>query len=466
MKSIKPLRLILPMAAALIALVSSCDKSERSLLDTVPDSARVVATADFDRLLKNAGCQVKDGKYELTPQLTSLLGASDAHTFAKWLNCISKAADINHVVIYMTDHATPIGTVSITDLDAIETALTDYDFKKADSRDGYDIYEWPDGAVAMLKDGQAWFAHKADDVIKSVKKADKDPLAALDGVKKFLLTDHPVNVTYRCSGMPFDWVCGSVALNDNILGMTIKGMDDDGKLFELDRLFDTVNTDFLRYAPGNTQLAVAFSAKTDAPWNQALAILKAHPGLSMSQKGMLEMVFSQLKKIDGTVAIAAAPAAGAPALANLSLSTWDLMLMVHMPQDVVNSNVSQLVATARQFGMTVNEENGVYHANLSQLDPSLGDIYVGNVDGYFAVSTRQFIPNSDNSLVQVFNGCGGAVALDIPYGSETMKAFGLPYGLSVTLQLESESAEIRARFNGTNSSFLSSLIDMIQKIDR
>lgn len=466
MKSIKPLRLILAMAAVLIALVSSCDKSERSLLDTVPDSARVVATADFDKLLKNAGCQVKDGKYELTPQLTSLLGDSDAHTFAEWLNCISKAADINHVVIYMTDHATPIGTVSITDLDAIETALTDYDFKKAVSCDGYDIYEWPDGAVAMLKDGQAWFAHKADDVIKSVKKADKDPLAALDGVKKFLLTDHPVNVAYRCSGMPFDWVCGSVALNDNILGMTIKGMDDDGKLFELDRLFDTVNTDFLRYAPGNTQLAVAFSAKTNAPWNQALAILKAHPGLSMSQKGMLEMVFSQLKKIDGTIAIAAAPAAGAPALANLSLSTWDLMLMVHMPQDVVNSNVSQLVATARQFGMTVNEENGVYCANLSQLDPSLGDIYVGNVDGYFAVSTRQFIPNSDNSLVQVFHGCGGAVALDIPYGSETMKAFGLPYGLSVTLQLESESAEIRARFNGTNSSFLSSLIDMIQKIDR
>lgn len=466
MKSIKPLRLILPMAAILIALVSSCDKRERCLLDTVPDSAQAVATADFDKLMKNAGCQVKNGKYELTPQLTSFLGDSEARTFAKWLNCISKAADLNHVVVYMTDRDTPIGTVSITDNDTFETALTGHDFHKADSRDGYDIYECPDEAVVMLKDGQAWFAHRADDVIKSVKKADKDPLSALDGVKEFLLTDHPLNVAYRCSMMPFDWVCGSVALNDNIIELTLKGMDDDGKPFEFDRLFDAVDTDFLRYAPGNTLLTAAFATKADPLWNQALAILKADPGLSMSQKGMLEMVCSQLKKIDGTVAIAAAPAAGAPALADVSLSTWDLMLMVHMPHDEVSSNVSGLVATASRFGMTIDEENGVYHANLSRLDPSLGDIYVGNVDGYLAVSTRPLDENSDDSLIPVFQGSCGAVALDIPYGSETMKAFGLPCGLSVTLRLESESAEIRARLNGTNSSFLSSLIDMIQKIDR
>lgn len=466
MKSIKSFRLILPMVVfVLAAMVSSCDKSERGLLDTVPDSAQAIATVDFDELLKNAGCQVKDGKYELTPQLTSLLGNSDARSFAEWLSRFSKVVDLNHVVIYMMDKTTTIGTVSVTDLDGLESALTHYDLHKVDGREGYDIYEGEDGSVAMLKDGQAWFARKADYVIKSVKKAEKDPLASLVGVKEFLLTEHPLNFAYRYSGISFNWVCGSVALNDNIMGMTIKGMDDDGKLLEFDPLFDAVNTDFLRYTPGNTQLAAAFSVKADVPWDQALAILKAHPGLSMSQKGMLEMVFSQLKKIDGTVALTAAPAAGAPALANFSLSTWDLMLMAHMPQNEVNANVSQLVATARQFGITVDEENGVYHANLSRLDPSLGDVYVGNVDGYFAVSTRPFDSNSNNSLTQVFQGRGGAVALDIPYGSETMKAFGLPYGLSVTLQLEKKSVEMRARFNGTNGSFLSSLIDMIQKMN-
>lgn len=466
MRLIKSFRLILPMVAIILAaVVSGCNKSERSLLDTVPDSAQAIAAADFDKLLKNAGCQVKDGKYELTPELTSIMGESDAHSFAEWLSRFSKVVDLNHVVVYMIDKATSIGTVSVTDPDGLETALTHYDLLKSDGRDGYDIYEGPHGSVVMVKDGQAWFARKAEDVIKSVKRAEKDPLASLVGVKEFLLSDHPLNFAYRYSGISLDWICGSLSLNDNIMGLSVKGMDDDGKLLEFDPLFDTVNTDFLRYTTGNTQLAAAFSVKDDVPWDQALAILKAHPALSMSQKGMLEMIISQLKKIDGTVAFAAAPAAGAPALASLSLSTWDLMLMAHMPQDEVNSNVSRLVATARQFGITVREENGVYHANLSRLDPSLGDVYVGNIDGYFALSTRPFDSNSNNSLTQVFQGHGGAAALDIPYGSETMKAFNLPYGLSVTMQIESESVEIRARFNGTNGSFLSSLIDMIQKMN-
>lgn len=466
MKSFKSLRLILPMAVMLLAAVmSSCDKSERSLLDTVPDSAQMIATVDLDKLLKNAGCQVKDGKYELTAQLTSLLGATDANSFTEWLERFSKVVDLNHAVVYMVNQNTTIGTLSVTDPDALEAALTHYDLRKIEGRDGYEIYESPNGSVAMVKDGQVWFSRDADDVIKSVKKAEKDPIAALVGVKEFLLTNHPVNFAYRYMGISLNWVCGSVALNDNIMGLTIKGMNNDGKLIEFDPLFDAVNTDFLRYTPGDTQLAAAFSVKANIPWDQALAIIKAHPALSMSQKGAIEMVFSQLKKIDGTVALTAAPAAGAPALANISLSTWDLMLMAHMPQNEVNANVDQLVGTARQFGIAVDEENGIYHANLSRLDPSLGDVYVGNVDGYFAVSTRPFDSNSNNSLAQVFQGHGGAIALDIPYGSETMKAFGLPYGFSVTMQLERNSIEMRARFNGTNGAFLSSLIEMIQKLD-
>jgi len=457
---------MLPLLSILMAAaISSCDKSDRGLLDTVPDSAQMVTTVDFESLMKNAGCQVKNGKYELTPELTTLLGDSDASSFTEWLSRFAKIIDMKHVVIYMMNQNTAVATVSITDTDALEVALSDYNLRKADTRDGFNIYEGKNKMIIMVKDSQAWLARKADDVINSVKKAGKKPVTELAGVSDFLSTDHPVNFAYRYNGMMFNWMCGSVTLNDNILGMTIKAIDDKGKTMEFGPLLNPVSTDFLRYTPANTQLAAAFSIKADIPWDQCLTILKAHPSLSMSQKGAIEMIITQLKKIDGTVALSASPAAGAPALSQFSLSAWDIMLMAHMSPENVNSNVEQLVAMGKQFGIKVENDGGVYHANLSRLDPSLGDLYIGNIDGYFAVSTRPFDTTSDSSLKQVFEGRCGAIALDIPYGSETMKAFGLPYGFSLTIQLESKSIELRARFNGTSGSFISSLVNMIQGLN-
>jgi hypothetical protein len=51
--------------------------------------------------------------------------------------------------------------------------------------------------------------------------------------------------------------------------------------------------------------------------------------------------------------------------------------------------------------------------------------------------------------------------LDIPYRSETMKALELPYGINVTAQIDGGRLQIRARFNGSNSSFMSTLAKML-----
>lgn len=464
MNSAKSLRLSLSLLAALLLVaVTGCKDSERELLDTVPDSAQSIITMNLGRIMKSAGCQVKDGKYELTPDLADALGSSDAEAFVEWLGTFSHVIDIDHVVVYMLDGRNGVATVSVTDETGLQKALADYEIKKIDTRKGYDLYEAPNGIVLLLKDGQAWLARKADDVIKSVKEAEKNPVAGIIGVKEFLLTDAPLNFACRYNGISYQWMCGTVKLSDELIGLTLKGMDNDGKYLDFSSMLKPVNTDFLRYTPSNTQLAAAFSVPAGIPWDSVKAIVMAQARLSMAQKGVLEMLFEQLKKIDGTVALCAAPAAGSQALTTFNLASWDLLFMAHMAQDEVNSNVNNLVGMAGQFGLRVEEQDGVYHADLSSLDQSLGEIYLGNIDGYFAVSTRPFDSNMNNSLTQTFEGKNAAIAVDVPYGSETMKAFGLPYGFSVTLQVEDDAIEMRGRFNGTSGSFLSSLISLIAK---
>lgn len=467
MKLTKSLRLALPLMAAMaIILVTGCKETQRGLLDTVPDSAKIVTTLDFDKILKSAGCQIKDGKYELTPELTDVLGDSDVESLVGWLGTFSKLIDINHAVIYMLDDRNGVCTVSVTDEAGLVKALTDYGLEKRDTRKGYDVYEAPNKMVFLMKDGQGWFARRADDVIESVSEAEKKTIANRPGVKEYLFKDNPVNYACCYSGMSYRWLCGSVKLSDSVMSLTLQLMDDDGKSFDFGEILQPIDTDFLRYAPSNAQLAAAFSVPGGIPWDSVKAIVMAQRDIPSSQKGVLEILFEQLKKIDGTVAVCASPAAGSQALSQFNLSSWDMLLMVHMKPEEVNANVGQIAGMARQFRLKVEEEGGVYHTNLSSLDASLGDVYFGNVDGYFAVSTRPFDPNANDQLKRVFEGKNAAIALDVPYGCETMKAFELPYGFNVTMQVDDDAIEVRSRFNGTNGSFLSSLISMIAKMGR
>lgn len=456
--------LLLSIACLLALLVASCDKPKPGLLDSVPQSAKSVVTVDVDKLLKNAGCQVTNGTYKFTPQLVEAMGQAKAKAVTDWFDCFSKAVDLSDVLIYATETSSTVATAKVTDADALVDALSAYDSQKIDLRDGFDIYALPNGDFALLRQLQVWFAHRADDVINSAKAAETAPFSALSGVTDFLLTDAPLNAAAKLDCLPVDWLaddwlCGSVDFNDNAMNVSVKAMTDDGKTFKFDKYLRSVDTDILSYLPANSQLAAAVGLKADIPWDEAAAVAKSLPGVSFSQKGMIGLTVEQLKKLDGTVAISFAPAAGAPALADFSLSTWDATMLIHLGDDEVDSDIAQLVGSARGFGVDVDEDDGVYCADLSQFDSSLGQLYVSNIDGYFAASTRDFA-STDNQLVKTFDDCLGAATIDIPYGSETMKSFRLDYGLNITAHVKDESIQLRARFNGSNSSFLSTLIDL------
>ncbi|MDE5969941.1 MAG: hypothetical protein K2G74_03830, partial [Muribaculaceae bacterium] len=53
-------------------LFSSCSKEECNLIDNIPVNSKVIASVNIDMILKNAGCQFKDGTIMLSNDLTIL----------------------------------------------------------------------------------------------------------------------------------------------------------------------------------------------------------------------------------------------------------------------------------------------------------------------------------------------------------------------------------------------------------
>jgi hypothetical protein len=222
-----------------------------------------------------------------------------------------------------------------------------------------------------------------------------------------------------------------------------------------------IDTSFLKYTPGETQLAVAAAVNPGLPWKDVLSTAQMIPGLDFGTRMMVESVLSQLQLAEGTVSLAAAPAAGAPALATFSFATWDVIAMARFPEAVTGETVDRITGMARMAGLAVSLDQGIYTADLSAVDRRLGSLYYGALDGNLALSTRPFDSMTDNQLASVFEGKSAAAVLDIPYRSETMKALELPYGINVTAQIDGGRLQIRARFNGSNSSFMSTLAKML-----
>ena len=90
-------------------------------------------------------------------------------------------------------------------------------------------------------------------------------------------------------------------------------------------------------------------------------------------------------------------------------------------------------------------------------------IYAGNVDGCLAVSNLGFKPVGDNSMTDIFLSQRAAMAVNIPAGSEVVKAFGMPWGFNCSMQVGESDLNVRFSLNGSSQSVLQALLAQMMK---
>ncbi|MDE5665683.1 MAG: hypothetical protein K2I31_07100, partial [Duncaniella sp.] len=456
-------RFMLPMLAVVLlgVLAVSCSK-ERKLLDAIPSTVEQAGVIRLKTAFENAGCKYDDGK-AVYPSGIEAPERLSAIVEAVWKLDESGICNPDETAWVVGDKMRLVMTMLVSDKSKFKE-ITAGTIEWSDETGDYSCGV-AGGMSVLLDDNRVWFvdAEPSDavDVVTSMsKEAEKSSLASMTGIVQLLESDNLLNVVVR---QDFDkdakkkkdkkgakgenpelestWATFTCNVKDNRLVGSSSFIEADGTPLVFKGLKE-INPAVLAYVPENFNLAFGLGVSPDFDWS---IVTKAVGTLGGFQtQAMLSAVTPYLQSIDGTIFLAAGPA-NSEAYTDLDPGNWHFVMMVSLPQKKINDIMGMMRSSLFMAGVSPKEyKDGV------MVIPQYGmNLYMGNVDGYFAVSNMPFESDRQNSLAPIFNGKNGALCVDLP----TLKEFGymLPdFGVKFSMQVNNDNATMELGLNGSD----------------
>ncbi|MCM1355480.1 MAG: hypothetical protein NC212_03635 [Staphylococcus sp.] len=458
-------KLTLPALAALILgllTLSSCSK-EQNLLTPIPADADAVGMIKVKTLLEESGYKFEGGK------AVAPAGIEQARVLARMADVVSAldasgVCDPNEVAM-AAEGRDWFYTMMVSDKAKFHE-LTAEIIDWSDSTGEYDCGTLYSFSV-LLDDERVWFTTAGPDksveaVGKLIKAASDNSITAMTGVNEILrsgniidlavsrddISGHKKGVKGENPELQDSWVALQCDIKDNKLVINTQNIKADGTPEPVKGL-QPVNPAVLSYIPGNFNIALGFGCTPELDWASYLVPLASAGGFGFQFNAMLAAATPYLQAIDGTVMFAAGPA-NSSAYEDLEPGNWQFILMARLPQQKINDIVGMLRTSLFSAGVSPRmEKDGV------MVIPQYGmDFYVGNVDGYFAVSNLPFDPNRQNQLTPLFNGKEGALSIDLP--AHTFA--DLPFGIKLNAQLTDNDTQAEIATTGTDEPILQTLL--------
>ncbi|MCM1337897.1 MAG: hypothetical protein NC187_09025 [Candidatus Amulumruptor caecigallinarius] len=436
---------------AAVAILTSCNKTDNSLLDTIPADATLVARFDGDKLLKSAGCKISsDGVLETPEALRHSIDGTIGLQQASQLAAVAHAIDMKNVVMYATT-GDFITTFMITDTQEFDKAMEATGAKKESAGD-FDAYVGR--MVTLVKGHQGWFAEGplnavAGEVDAMLSKASDRPFSAMHGLTQYLGSANALGIIINpiAFGIQAEdtWLAGNLTLENANALLAMQLMQADGKIIPVTML-KAINTDFLRYVPGDFNFAAAMGVAK--PEDVARVAQVIGHMLTFRERGIIESLTPFLQRVTGTVSVAARLDDTA---ADDDFSRPDLMIMAAMSQEDVNASVQQLLAMASGMGASVSDAGAGMHLISA---PGM-KVYIGSVDGQLALSTVPMENTRNNSLNDSFLSRNAALRFDMPAGYKGI--FNRP--ATITANVQEQQMQVEMKFDGTSTPFLQTYME-------
>ncbi|MCM1077045.1 MAG: hypothetical protein NC411_06770 [Bacteroides sp.] len=458
---------MLPLLAVFVAglLTVSCSK-EQKLLDAIPTTVSQVGTVRLKSALEQAGCSFENG------EATMPAGVDDPGRFGRLIRLVgaldaSGVANPDDVAWAMDDEGDFLMTILVDDRDRFREASSEL-IEWTDDTGGFACGN-ADGLTVLLNDERVWFSdvkpsEAVGKVDSMVKEAKKSSVSSMTGIAQLLSSDNLVRVAVRQEeaksgdrkkvkgeneNLEVKWATLTVNVEDNKIVGRSSIMEADGKPVAIKGLKE-INPAVLAYVPENFNVAVGFGVSPEFDWS---VLTKAVGTLGGFQaQAMLSAVTPYLQSIDGTIFLAAGPA-NQEAYSDIEPGNWQFIAMVRLPQQKINDIMGMMRSSLFMAGISPKiDKDGI------MMMPQYGmNLYMGNVDGYFAVSNIPFEANRRNSLASLFTGKSGALSLEIPRLSEL--GAGLPdYGIDVKAQMMPDATELRLSLGDSDQPVLKALL--------
>lgn len=444
------------LTAVFVGLASSCSK-RAEILDNIPADVNLVATVNVDKLCSAVGVTLKgDGSAEVCVPMQGVVRGN-----MKMLDALAgmKAegvADIDNIVVAVDKENVTYAILSVSDIERFDTATSEYlDWNEASN--GYRSARL--GSASLLaKDGLVWFVTGARDAVKSVdelkKRAREMSVAQLDGIAEVLGRDNMVNVAVASGLASMDKSDAGIDAQDKEWSVAaLKEGADNSLVIDWEMMKSTgltvkpkgmqnINPALLAYVPENFNVTLAFGLTREFDWEPLRKVVMMAGGFQTA--AFMSVVNPYLESIDGTVLMAAAPSSP-ELMKDGDVSDWDFIVMVHMPQDKINSLMSMISSMMSTAGMTPT----VTADGLMAIPQYGKTMYIGNVDGYLGISTIGFDNTCNNSLAPTFVNKDMAANLSLEPYSDYVHGAPEGTGLVVSASMDNGKGVVKLKADGT-----------------
>ncbi len=444
------------LTAVFVGLASSCSK-RAEILDNIPADVNLVATVNVDKLCSAVGVTLKgDGSAEVCVPMQGVVRGN-----MKMLDALAgmKAegvADIDNIVVAVDKENVTYAILSVSDIERFDTATSEYlDWNEASN--GYRSARL--GSASLLaKDGLVWFVTGARDAVKSIdelkKRAREMSVAQLDGIAEVLGRDNMINVAVASGLASMDKSDAGIDAQDKEWSVAaLKEGADNSLVIDWEMMKSTgltvkpkgmqnINPALLAYVPENFNVTLAFGLTREFDWEPLRKVVMMAGGFQTA--AFLSVVNPYLESIDGTVLMAAAPSSP-ELIKDGDVSDWDFIVMVHMPQDKINSLMSMISSMMSTAGMTPT----VTADGLMAIPQYGKTMYIGNVDGYLGISTIGFDNTRNNSLAPTFVNKDMAANLSLEPYSDYVHGAPEGTGVVVSASMDNGKGVVKLKADGT-----------------
>lgn len=456
------LKRLLPLGAImmLLGMLASCSGGQRALLETIPADVKAVAVIDTKGVAAAGGITLTPDGAVLDPLLANRVNERSRRALDRLARLDAGAADLDRLTVVVTKEAETYVTFAVSSYEAFVKDMGE-DLVAGDDEEGMHTGTLFGNVAYVANDTQVWITDSATGAAKGVsamlEAASKQSVAQLTGLSGALTQDALITMvmeekTVEGNAQQGIWTTARLTAPDNKIVVNTTRMKADGAEVAPEGL-QAINPAVLAYVKTTPALAVGAGLTTDFDWSPltSLATLTAN----FQTQAMISGAMPYLKAVDGTVFIAATPLTDA-AYTDPQPGNWDILLMAHMPQEKINELLGAIRGICFTAGITptVDPRTGMVSIRSFGLE-----LYMGNVDGYFAVSNSPFTTEGNNDLAPKFVNRDAAAVVTLP----TLAPLGpgLPaWGLSLEAASSGPEGVMELSLPGSEGSVLLNLLSL------
>lgn len=455
----------------LASMTTGCNQSY-DLLDTIPADVAVVATMSPEQLDRDLDGTSFGGTLSPSETLDKYLRYTHPE-IRKSIKTILTTPAIDREMIALYSHHDSKGTDIISMLKESVYIVT---FKIADEKrlaeeleaespqeiDGFTAYGFR-GSSLVVKDHQGWLiSGKQQEAVSTIARqleiAQGRSIATIKEASKFLNSDgHLFNMLLplKESDTPgWTHLYGKLDDNGRQLKFNAAHFDLNGKEINLDDNLDEINADLAQYTAPTDVFAMALGVASDTNWDEIISYVSSVFPMKMSQRAMMAVAIPYLKRIDGTILIAAGQPATDKHAATMQNATAqiDFFVGIELKKDQIKNTFDEMGNLIATLGIPATRLDD---GRLLWSAPGIAPITIQVVNGNcIAITNRPLEQLGNEAVAKTLKGNAFAVWANIPE-QLAKETYGGP-GFKLEVEIE-DKFDASLRFNGPKVPILEQL---------